>query len=170
MKTLRRSMLVLLVAGSLSAWFWLRWLEHAYDPPYSLVEEGLYLGRAVTIPPPGTKAIVNVCGQQDRYQAETSLWSPILEGGEEPSLDWLRQTVKFIEVQRSAGRPTYVHCLAGMNRSGAVVTAYLMSKHNWGRDEALEFLQRKRAVVQPNPTLMRLLAQWETHLKEKSRE
>jgi protein-tyrosine phosphatase len=52
-----------------------------------------------------------------------------------------------------------------MNRSAAVVTAYLMYEHGWGRDEALTFLQKKRDV-KPDPILMRLLADWEVALKE----
>ena len=72
----------------------------------------------------------------------------------------------FIDEQRRAGRTTYVHCMVGQNRSGAVVTAYLMQKHGMGRDAALAFLQQKRPVVQPDPTLMRLLAEWERELKK----
>jgi protein-tyrosine phosphatase len=52
-----------------------------------------------------------------------------------------------------------------MNRSGAVVTAYLMREHGWGRDQALAFLQKQRPQVGPNPALMRLLDQWEQDLK-----
>lgn len=167
MNALRRTLILLLVAGSLAVWFWPRGLEQAYEQPFSLVDDGLYIGSSVNQPPPGTKAVVNLCGREDPYQTEASRWTPVLEGGKEPSLDWLRETVEFIAAQRNAGRPTYVHCLAGMNRSGAVVAAYLMFEHGWGRDEALRFLQSKREVVQPNPTLMRLLAEWETALRGK---
>ena len=55
-----------------------------------------------------------------------------------------------------------------MNRSGAVITAYLMYEHHWTRDEALAFAQSKRPQLQPNPTLMRLLAEWERTLKEEA--
>ena len=57
--------------------------------------------------------------------------------------------------------------MAGMNRSGAAVTAYLMYEHGWGRDEALAFLRGRRPQVQPNPTLMRLLAEWEEELADR---
>jgi hypothetical protein len=170
MKVLRRTLILLLVAGSLGVWFWLRWLEQSYEQPFSLVEDGLYIGSSVNHPPPGTRAVVNLCGREDPYQTEASLWTPVFEGGKEPSLDWLREVVEFITAQRNAGRPTYVHCLAGMNRSGAVVTAYLMYEHGWSRDDALTFLQSKREVVQPNPTLMRLLSEWEIAVKEKRSE
>jgi len=151
----------------MGVWLWLRWLENSYDQPFTQVEDGLYIGSSMNLPPPGTRAVVNLCGQKDDYETEAYLWEPVFEAGNEPTVEWLGRVVEFIAAQRNAGRPTYVHCLAGMNRSGAVVTAYLMYEHGWGRDEALLFLQRKREVVQPNPTLMRLLAGWEAVLREK---
>ena len=167
MKAWFRGLLIALLLGSLGVSAWLYGLAHSYDQPYCRVEDGLYLGRAVRQPPPGTRAVVNVCGREDPYQAEAVFWEPVFEAGKEPDLDWLRRTVEFIATQRKAGRPTYVHCLAGMNRSGAVVTAYLMHEHGWSRDQALSYLQQRRPVIQPNPQLMRLLAEWETALKNR---
>ena len=170
MKTVRRILLFAVLASAIGAWLWLRWREQSYDPPYSLVEDGLFIGSFVKQPPPGTKAVVNLCGQADPHQVEAALWEPIFEGGSDPDLEWLRRVIQFIAAQRQAGRPTYVHCLAGVNRSGAVVTAYLMFEHGWGRDEALRHLQRQRPVVQPNPTLMRLLSEWEDDLRKADEE
>jgi Dual specificity phosphatase, catalytic domain len=168
MKTTRRTLLAAIIVSFLGVWLGLRWLERSYEQPYCLVEDGLFLGSSIAQPPPGTKAVVNLCGREDPYKVDASLWEPIFEGGAEPNLEWLRRAVEFIAVQRQAGRPTYVHCLAGMNRSGAVVAAYLMYEHSWGREEALAYIQEKRPVVQPNPTLMRLLAEWERTLKGKN--
>jgi hypothetical protein len=164
MSTLRTRLLILLLLVCVGVWFWLQWLGDSYDRPYCLIEDGLYVGSSVESPPRGTQAVVNLCGREDRYKVEASLWEPILESAEEPTLEWLRRVVEFIDTQRKAGRTTYVHCMAGMNRSGAVVTAYLMSKHGWDRDRALAFVREKRPQIQPNPTLMRLLAQWERQI------
>jgi Dual specificity phosphatase, catalytic domain len=153
------------VLACVGAWLGLLWFESTYDQPYARVEDGLYIGSAVDRPPRGTQAVVNLCGRPDPYQVEATLWEPVFEAGKEPTLDWLRRVVGFIAEQRRAGRTTFVHCMAGMNRSGAAVTAYLMQEHGWARDEALTFLQKKRPEVQPNPTLMRLLAEWEQGLK-----
>jgi hypothetical protein len=132
------------------------------DSPYDLVENGLTIGRWLPEPPPGTKAVVNVCSREDPYVVEANLNAPIFEGPDtEPTLEWLTRVVDFIAAQRQAGRPVFVHCLQGRNRSGAAVTAYLMREHGWTRDEALAYLLSKRPVVHPNPTLMRLLAEWE---------
>lgn len=174
MKLLRKALLPALLLACLGAWFWLQALEHSYSRPYSLehnydfIEEGLYLGGSIKTPPPGTTAVVNLCGKADPYQVEVSHWAPVFEKGKEPSLDWLRQVVEFIDSYRRAGRTTYVHCLAGVNRSAAAVTAFLMYKHGWKRDEALKFVQAKRSIVQPNPVLMRLLAEWEQSLRDRS--
>src|SRR5262249_14301599 len=51
------------------------------------------------------------------------------------------------------------------SRSGLVAAAYLMYEHGWTRDEALAFLRTKHPQVRPNPGFMRLLAEWEQHLK-----
>ena len=139
----------------------LLWLQQlAKEQPYAAIEDGLYVGASVKSPPPGTSAVLNLCHQQDAYSVDHMLWEPI-DGGQAPSIDWLRRVVNFIDVQRQAGRTTYVHCLAGMNRSGMVITAYLMYKHGWKRDQALAFAQRKRPQIQPNIIMMRLLAEWE---------
>ena len=159
-----------ILIAALGVWLWLLWLERSYhEEPYSLIEDNLYVGSSVPEPPPGTKAVLNLCGQKDPYAVDNLLWESILEGGKDPDLAWLRRMVDFIDSQQQAGRITYVHCLAGMNRSGMVVTAYLMFKHNWARDQALEFVQRKRPQVLPNPSLMRLLSEWEKALNEQGK-
>jgi len=132
--------------------------------PYSKVEDGLYIGGSVGRPPPGTRAVVNLCGKPDAYAADAALWEPVLEAGKPADLAWLRRVVAFIAEQRRAGRPTYVHCMAGVNRSGAAMTGYLMQAHGWDRDVALRYLQQKRPEVQPDPGLLRLLAEWQKAL------
>lgn len=155
-----RGAVIILVAG-IAAWLALVSVERSLDKPYSLIEDGLYVGSSVPEPPSGTRAVLNLCGKEDRYPVEAGLWEPVLEGGKEPDLAWLRRMVEFIASQRRSGVTTYVHCLAGMNRSGAVVTAYLMEEHNWTRDQALAFAHSRRPQIQPDPTFMRLLAEWE---------
>jgi protein-tyrosine phosphatase len=168
MKKYRYLLFAIPLLAGIGVWLWLSWLERSYrDAPYSLIEDGLYVGSSVDAPPPGTKALLNLCGRKDAYKVDALLWEPILEGGKDPDVAWLRRMVEFIDEHQRAGRTTFVHCMAGMNRSGMVVTAYLMSRHNWGRDQALKFVQSKRPQIQPNPSLMRLLAEWEKELNKK---
>jgi dual specificity protein phosphatase-like protein len=164
--SLRRWLLAILILAGLGVWLGLTFLEHSVsDEPYSLIEDHLYVGAAVKAPPPGTTAVLNLCHQEDSYSVDTHLWEPI-DGSQTPSIDWLRRVVMYIDAQRQKGETTYVHCFGGMNRSGMVVTAYLMYEHNWTRDQALAFAQSKRPQIQPNSTLMRFLDDWEQALKQ----
>jgi hypothetical protein len=136
------------------------------DPPnYSKLEDGLYLGGYVTKPPPGTRAVLNLCESDDPYRAESHRWEPIPDAEPAPSLEWLWVQVAFIEAERAAGRSMFVHCRNGVSRSGMVVVAYYMARNGWSRDEALEFVRSRRPEVRPNPVFMELLLEWERLLK-----
>jgi hypothetical protein len=174
MKTSSRRLLILglatTVLSSIGVGLLFLWIHRGDEQPYSRIEDGLYLGGSVEWPPRGTQAVVNLCGRPDPYRVGPSLWEPMYESGpdgarQKATLDLLRRVVGFIDEQRRAGRATYVHCMLGQNRSGAVVTAYLMQEHGMGRDDALTYLQHQRPMVQLDPTLMKLLAEWEHVLR-----
>jgi len=135
------------------------------EPAYARIEEGVYFGCWVKAPPPGTKAVVNLCGAEDPYKLEARFWEPILEGGPPPDVEWLGRAVGFIAEQRRLGKTVYVHCLAGVDRSATVTTAYLMQEHGWTRDRALAFVREKRPQASPNPSLLKLLLDYEERLK-----
>jgi hypothetical protein len=131
---------------------------------YSRVEQGLYLGGRVPAPPPGTRAVLNLCRVDDSYQAEVHRWAPIPDAAPAPGIDWLRQQVEFIDRSRRAEMPVYVHCRAGVSRAGLVTVAYLMWREGWSRDEAMRLVRTRRARVRPNPAFMALLLEWEQSL------
>jgi hypothetical protein len=158
----RPLLLLAILCACVGFWFWLRWrAESAEEKPYHLIEDGLYLGSSVPKPPPYTSAVVNLCALEDHYKVDAMLWEPILEGGKPPGVDWLNRVVGFIDAERRSGRTVYVHCLAGINRSATVVTAYLMFEHRWDRDKALAHVKLKRPLAQPDPNLMKLLTDWQ---------
>ena len=135
------------------------------EPNFARIEDGLYLGGSVAQPPPGTRAVLNLCEKEDPYRADVHRWEPISDSEPAPSLDWLRRAVEFVDNNRRQGRTTFVHCRNGVSRSGMVVAAYLMFKRGWTRDEALTFIRSKRSITRPNPAFMRRLTEWEQHLK-----
>jgi hypothetical protein len=162
----RRTSLVLTLLACVGVWLWLLVLEDSYrEEPYTLIEDGLYVGAAVPEPPPGTKAVLNLCDRRDPYQVDAVLWEPIPDGGKAPDLDWLWRVVKFVGDQRREGAVVYVHCAAGVSRSGFVATAFVMSEHGWGRDRALGFVRARRPQVRPNPAFLQRLAEWEEALQ-----
>jgi protein-tyrosine phosphatase len=128
---------------------------------YSQIEEGLYLGGYVDEPPPGTRAVLNVCQTKDPYSADSYCWHGIPDAAPAPSLDWLREQVDFVDKEIRAGHPVYIHCYAGISRSAMVTAAYLMVHNHWTRDEAMKYLRSKRPIVSPNSAFMELLEKWE---------
>lgn len=55
--------------------------------------------------------------------------------------------VRCIEDQRKKGNSVYVHCKAGRTRSATLVACYLMQRHNWSPEEAVEFIRTKRPHI-----------------------
>jgi len=131
------------------------------DPNYTLIEDGLYMGGVVRRPPPGTRAVLNLCERADSYGADYVLWQPIRDAEPAPDLDWLRRMVDFVARHRQAGGTVYIHCRNGVSRSGLVTVAYLMLKNGWTRDQALKFVRGARPEARPNPAFMDRLKQWE---------
>jgi hypothetical protein len=168
MRRVRGRFWIWLFAAGLVGWLIEECVQRIYaEPAYACIEDGLYLGCRVKAPPPGTKAVVNLCGTEDPYRLEAGFWEPILEGGPRPDLEWLERAVDFIAGQRRQGRTVYVHCLAGVNRSAMLTTAFLMQEHGWTCGRALAFVREKRPQASPDPSLLKLLQEYEERLKAK---
>jgi hypothetical protein len=128
---------------------------------YSEIEDGLFVGGILSKPPKGVRAVLNVCETKDPYVAEVHRWQPIPDLGPAPELAWLRGQVEFVDQQRKAGLPVFVHCRAGVNRSVTVVAAYLMWRDHLSRDDALEKIRAKRSVAGPYDVYKDYLKDWE---------
>ena len=168
MKIKRLRFLLFLLGAFAAVWLFLSgagWWLSREEENYSLIEDGLYMGGDVKQPPPGATAVLNLCETPDRYRTDVALWAPIRDAAPAPDVEWLRGMVKFVDSNRREGRTTYVHCIAGVSRSGMVVTAYEMYKNHWTRDEALAFVRSKRPQVRPNPAFLERLDEWECMLR-----
>lgn len=163
MKNTLRVLLFVLLLAVLAAWPTLLWIESLYEIPenYAQVEPGLWMGGDTDLPPPGAYAVLNLCEKDDAYRSEVYVWEPIRDAAPAPSLDWLKKKVDWVEEHHGAGKITYVHCFQGRSRSGLVITAYLMHKHGWPRDEAIENVRAKRPEIRLNQAFLDLLKEWE---------
>ncbi|TGL41013.1 dual specificity protein phosphatase family protein [Leptospira perdikensis] len=61
----------------------------------------------------------------------------------------LPECLEFIQEGRKTGK-VLVHCLSGVSRSAAIVTAYLTKTDGKSVDESMQFLKTKRKVVNIN--------------------
>lgn len=64
-----------------------------------------------------------------------------------PSLENLRQGVKFVLKHRDCGNSVYVHCKAGRCRSTTMVAAYLIQLHQWTPQDAVEAIAKIRPHI-----------------------
>ncbi len=85
------------------------WLSRD-EENYSLIEDGLYLGGDVKLPPSGATAVLNLCETPDRYRTDVALWAPIRDAAAAPDVEWLRGMVRFVDANRREG-PDHVRPL-----------------------------------------------------------
>ncbi|UYV75133.1 PTPMT1 [Cordylochernes scorpioides] len=67
----------------------------------------------------------------------------------------LRRGVDFILDALQQQQSVYVHCKAGRTRSATLVGCYLMQRHSWTPDQAVELMRSKRPHILLGPK------QWE---------
>lgn len=85
-------------------------------------------------------------------------------------LRYLPRVVPRIDRALTAGKSVLVHCRAGMQRSAAVATAYVMWKRRLTADGAKKFVNDiKRETFFPVATFDLALRKWETELRRKGR-
>jgi atypical dual specificity phosphatase len=61
-----------------------------------------------------------------------------------PNIEELAQAVDFIDQQIGSGKAVMVHCAAGKGRTGAVLAAYLVKRHNLSAEQAIEKVRGMR--------------------------
>ena len=67
------------------------------------------------------------------------------------------------------GRPIVVNCAQGKSRSGTFAVALLMHNRDMSAQAALELIQSRRPLVQPNPGFLRQLAAFEDAIRAAGR-
>lgn len=85
---------------------------------------------------------------------------PLTDVPECSILDALKEGIKKIEEIRQKGGKVLVHCVQGISRSASLVIAYLADREKMTLEEALQFVQRQRSIVQPNSGFMKQLLEF----------
>ena len=64
---------------------------------------------------------------------------------------FLPSTTDFLtDALRDKNAKVLVHCVKGVSRSASVISAYLIARYGWTRDQAVNYVQSKRMNAQPN--------------------
>lgn len=85
---------------------------------------------------------------------------PLKDTEDENLLDYLEVCLEFIEEGRKKGA-VLVHCFAGVSRSAAIITAYLMRSEQLSQEAALESLRKSCEFVSPNDNFLEQLKMFE---------
>ncbi|KAI7980499.1 Dual specificity protein phosphatase 12 [Camellia lanceoleosa] len=85
---------------------------------------------------------------------------PLRDTENENLLDYLDVCLDFIDKSRIEGS-VLVHCFAGVSRSAAIITAYLMRTELLSKEDALESLQKSCEFVCPNDGFLEQLKMFE---------
>ncbi|CAI9099570.1 OLC1v1036416C3 [Oldenlandia corymbosa var. corymbosa] len=85
---------------------------------------------------------------------------PLRDTESEDLLDYLDVCLDFIDQSRREGS-VLVHCFAGVSRSAAIITAYLMRSERLSVEDALESLRQSREIVCPNDGFLEQLKMFE---------
>ena len=79
--------------------------------------------------------------------------------------------VPIMHDELSKGKVILVTCIWGKSRSASFVAAYLIKHKGMTTDESLEFIRSKRSQIDPNPSYIRQLRQFEGEVRyEKEKE
>ncbi|KAK9290506.1 hypothetical protein L1049_008676 [Liquidambar formosana] len=85
---------------------------------------------------------------------------PLRDMESEDLLDYLDVCLDFIDESRKEGS-VLVHCFAGVSRSAAIITAYLMRTEHLSQEDALESLRQSCEFVSPNDGFLDQLKMFE---------
>ncbi|KAJ6818694.1 dual specificity protein phosphatase 12 isoform X1 [Iris pallida] len=85
---------------------------------------------------------------------------PLRDTEDEGLLDYLEACLEFIDDGRREGA-VLVHCFAGVSRSAAIITAYLMRTEQRSQEDALESLREVCEFVCPNDGFLEQLKLFE---------
>jgi hypothetical protein len=88
--------------------------------------------------------------------------------GDEDLINTLEPSYRYIAniIARNPNAKILVHCRAGISRSASVVIYYLMRSRGVSYRDALNYLQSKRPIVNPNPWYRQQLLDIERILKK----
>jgi ADP-ribosylglycohydrolase len=77
-----------------------------------------------------------------------------------PSVRHLDQAVAFIDAALHLGGKVYVHCRAGVQRTGAIAAAWYAKQQGCSVDEAIELLRQRRPDLEPMVFQMKAARDW----------
>jgi len=104
--------------------------------------------------------VLNLAEELDDPTWEGEAYKKVgFKDGEPIPHEKIKEAVEFIHEHMKKKHRILIHCAAGASRAPTILIAY-MYECGWDLDDAIMFVRSKRAVVNPNPILLRSLMEY----------
>ena len=131
------------------------------------IVSGIYLGNVdnayndAHLSALGVTHILNAAAQaENKHEGQFKyLKISLIDTDEEDLFPHFEKAIAFIDEALQDGK-VLVHCMSGMSRSASMVGAWLIRKQGLEFQEALDLMQEKRPIVQPNEGFCEQLKQF----------
>jgi protein tyrosine/serine phosphatase len=135
---------------------------HTFFSKPTHIIDNIYLGSAFnasnldTMNELNIGLIINMTSEISNYHSDKIIYKkyPIYDNNCESIKPYLEkiydQIISYQELNNK--KNIFIHCFMGASRSATVVAYYLIKKHKYTVDDALQFMKEKRNVV--NPTML----------------
>lgn len=144
--------------------------------PSCIIRDKLFLGNSIcakdgdTLKALNITHIVNVTSEVENYFENDGIKYLRFEIQDNPQIDikqYFDEAIEFIDnALMDDNNKVFVHCQAGISRSGSVVIAYLMKKHAMIEfQKTWDFVKKRRPIVHPNHGFIKQLIQYQSTLK-----
>jgi protein-tyrosine phosphatase len=135
---------------------------------YDMILNNLYLGNSVsagkdTIDSLGISLVINATQDIPFYSNNTyNVRVPVNDDLAPTSIvlmaNYMRKVLPIMKRYLNDNKKVLVHCRAGMQRSAAIVAAYLMTYYNMSVYDAIDFVKSKRSIAFfPGPNFLHTL-------------
>ena len=108
--------------------------------------------------------VVNLCGEACSIDYSTmkirTLLINALDSSDYDMTQHIKEVYNFVESARIAGRRVYLHCQAGVNRSGFLITAYVMMHKNMPLVAAIKYCLKRRGMYLTNDNFLGQIVRW----------
>ena len=91
---------------------------------------------------------------------------PVRDVEWEDLYNYFDSTADFIEnaLMENKTNKVLVHCVCGVSRSATLIASWLIKYQKFSANEAIEYLQKIRSIVNPNPGFRKQLEKFEMEL------
>ena len=120
-----------------------------------------------------THIVTAILGVDEMYPDDFRyLTLPLRDVRSETIFTVFSDSSKFISNALQDGGKVLVHCVCGVSRSATLVAAFLIKEYGMDCDKAIEFIQAKRNIVNPNSGFKRQLQRYDAmiHGKKQRRQ